>query len=45
MFLKVVVVQNAVVDLTALVQQDPANMKAHSLLQETRAREYADRCK
>ena len=45
MSLKVFLVQNAVVDLSALVQQDPANLEAHILLQETRAREYADRCK
>ena len=45
MSLMVFLVQNAVVDLSALVQQDPANMEAHSLLQETRAREYAGRRK
>ncbi|DBA96742.1 hypothetical protein WJX77_011474 [Trebouxia sp. C0004] len=37
--------QNAATDLSTLVQQDPANLEAHSLLQETRAKEYAHRCK
>ncbi|DBA65903.1 TPA: hypothetical protein ACH3X2_002929 [Trebouxia sp. C0005] len=36
--------QNAATDLSTLVQQDPASLEAHSLLQETRAKEYADRC-
>lgn len=36
------VLQSAVMDLTVLIQQDPANLDAHNLMQDARAAEYAD---
>ena len=38
-------VQNAVADLSGLIQLDPSDLDAHALMQEARAKECADRCK
>lgn len=34
--------QNAVKDLSVLIQQDPSNLDAHTLMQDARAAEYAE---
>lgn len=36
------VLQKAVIDLSMLLQQDPANLDAHTLMQSARAAEYAE---
>lgn len=36
------VLQNAVMDLSVLIQQDPSSLDAHTLMQDARAAEYAE---
>ena len=37
------VVQDAIVDLSMLIQRDPSNLDAHALMQDARAKEHAER--